>query len=143
MMRTVTWATAVLIDALGLLLGFGYLSGSLEHAPLLFWGTVVIIIFDALLAALLAPRRVIRIIGSSRIRAVAAGLCIAVPAIALAGSLDLGIISGQEWFAIIVAALVGILNWAAFGLRVFALVAEQPNNTIERDVRKGGARPSL
>ena len=143
MMRTATWVTAILVDASGVLLGFAYLVGGLEHTALFFWGAVVIFIFGALLGLLLAPRHAARIVNSSRIVPVVAALCIAVPAVSLLGSLDLGIISGQEWFAILVAALIGALNWAAFKLRVFALFAEQPNSTIERDARKSGARPSL
>lgn len=142
MMRTTIRGTAALVDSLGVLLGFGYLWGGVEETPLLFWGAVVIVLFGALLGALLTPRHVARLVSPSRFILLAAVLCVAVPTVAFVGSLDYGIISGQESFAIFVAVLAGALNWVVFKVVVFPSLAEQPNNTIERDARKSRARPS-
>ena len=121
-MRTATWGLAVVIDALGMLLGVEYVFGGLAHVPSLVLGAAVLGLCSALLAALVAPGHVARMVGSSRVSALAAALCIAVPAVALLGSLDAGMISDIEWLAIVVAGLAGVLNWVALRARVRSLL---------------------
>jgi hypothetical protein len=117
-MRTATWGLAVVIDALGMLLGVVYLSSGLANVSSLLLGAAVLGLYSALLAALVAPSHVARMVGSSRVSALVAALCIAMPAVALLGALDAGIISDIEWLAIFVAGLAGVLNWVALKGRV-------------------------
>jgi hypothetical protein len=62
-------------------------------------------------------------------------LCLAVPVLAFVGSLDLGIISGQEFVSIVVAVLLGFGSW-----RAFLLFAPRPNPAVKRDAPQA-ARP--
>lgn len=54
-------------------------------------------------------------------------LCLAVPVLAFVGSLDLGIISGQEFVSIVVAVLLGFGSW-----RAYLLFAPRPNTAVKR-----------
>jgi hypothetical protein len=62
-------------------------------------------------------------------------LCFAVPLLAFVGSLDYGIISGQEFISLIVAVLLGLGSW-----RAFLLFAPKPIPAVKRDATKA-ARP--
>ena len=87
------------------------------EAPLsvMAWGSVIVILFGALTVALLRPQWL------DRRPRIFAALCIAIPSLALIGSLDLGIISGLEWIAIALAAIVAVLNWLASNPRAQAI----------------------
>jgi hypothetical protein len=109
-MRRATWALAVLFDVLGIAMGLAHFIG--EAPPLVwFWGAIQVAVFGALVTLLVRPRVIPK---PAQFAKVARSLCFSLPAIALLGSLDLGIISGLEWFAIFIAALIGALNWVAF-----------------------------
>ena len=103
-------AVALLVDALGIAMGFAHFFG---QAPLILWvwGVVQIALFGALGTLLVRPGLIAK--PAQRV-ALARALCVSVPALFLLGSLDHGIVSSQEWAAIFVAAIVGALNWGAF-----------------------------
>lgn len=106
-------AVAVLVDVLGIAMGFAHFIG---EAPLIVWvwGLVQVALFGSLATLLVRPGLIAK--PASRV-AVARALCISVPALFLLGSLDHGIVSSQEWAAIFLAAIVGALNWGAFSAR--------------------------
>jgi len=108
-MNRVLWGLAIAVDFLGIL-SAGPLFASDPPPASTAWGIVVLVIFGGLLVLLLKPQ----VFGTlHRMVTAAKVLCIAVPASALIGSLDSGTISGLEASAIVVAVLVGWLNWAA------------------------------
>jgi len=118
-MNKAIWILAILIDALGVVLGCTYF---LANEVLVWaWGVATIVIFGSLLILLIRPQ----VFGERTHPATAAKiLCWSVPIAAFVGSLDSGVISGLEWLAIIGYGLVGGLNWLAFRGRVPHLPAE-------------------
>lgn len=107
-MNRALWGFALLLDTLAILATWPFFASEPSTASV-GWGAVIVALFGALLALLLKPAIFGRHLGTS-----AKVLCVAVPAIAFLGSLDTGSISGQEFYAIVLAALVSWLNWAAF-----------------------------
>lgn len=107
-MNRALWGFALIVDTLAILATWPFFASE-PSAASVGWGVVLVALFGALLVLLLKPA----IFGSHAGKS-AKVLCVAVPAIAFVGSLDTGSISEQEFYAIVVAALVGWLNWAAF-----------------------------
>jgi len=109
-MRRVIVALAVLVDVFGIAMGFAHFIG---EAPALVWvwGVVQVALFGALATLLVRPSVIAK---PAQRTTVARVLCISLPALFLLGSLDHGIVSGHEWAAIFLAAIVGALNWWAF-----------------------------
>ena len=107
-MKRTLWGFALVVDALAIVAALSFF---MAEAPLsvMAEGAVMVAIFGALLALLVKPQ----LLGPHASKAVAA-FSIAIPAIMLLGSLDLGRISGQEAYAILIGGLVGWLNWSAF-----------------------------
>ena len=107
-MTRALWACALVVDAIAVVASVSFF---ISEAPVrvLAWGIAMVTIFGALLALLLRPR----LLGRHALPAVGI-LSIAIPAAMLLGSLDLGRISGQEVYAIVIGGLVGWLNWSAF-----------------------------
>ena len=107
-MKRALWGFTLIVDALAVVAASSFL---MLEAPLstMAWGAVMIAVFGALLALLVKPQ----LLGRHALRAVAV-LSLAIPAVMVLGSLDLGRISGQEVYAILIGGLVGWLNWSAF-----------------------------
>ena len=115
-MRRATWVVAILVDVVGVALGFLHFIA--EPQPLIvFWGAVQIGLFAALIAFLVRPRLVA---DPAHYRLVTRVFCFSLPAAALVGSLDSGTISGLEWVAIVVAGLIAALNWVALSANAVA-----------------------
>ena len=112
-MRTLGWLIALLVN-------FGVIA---TFAPSMFDGDIVGFVVSVLFAAiciLLVVARVQRL--PSWGRTAMKLLCWAVPVLALVGSLDLGRISGLEFYSLIFAVLVGWGSW-----RAFLLYTPRPN----------------
>ena len=107
-MNRALWGFALVVDALAIVAASLFFT---SEAPLsvLAWGVFMIAVFGALLALLVEPQ----LLGRHASRAVTT-LSLAIPAAMLLGSLDLGRISGQEAYVILIGGLVGWLNWSAF-----------------------------
>jgi hypothetical protein len=107
-MKRALWVFALVVDALAIVAAVSFFT---VDAPLsvMTWGIVLVAIFGGLAALLVRPQ----LLGLHASKAVAA-LSLAIPATVLVGSLDLGRISGQEAYAILIGGLVGWLNWSAF-----------------------------
>ncbi|MBA3772012.1 MAG: hypothetical protein H0X13_05865 [Ramlibacter sp.] len=84
----------------------------LEAAPRITAGLVTLALAAALVLLLLVRVRRLPANGSRLM----AYLCLAVPLLWLAGSMDRGIISGQEWAFLIVVCLVTVGTWYVFRL---------------------------
>ena len=124
-MRTLGWLIALLVN-------FGVISA---FAPGMFQGEFFSFIASVLFAAvcaLLVVARVQRL--PSWGHTVMKLLCWAVPFLALAGSLDYGMVSGLEVYSLIFAVLLGWGSW-----RAFLLYAPRPNLAVKRDAPS--ARP--
>jgi Ca2+/Na+ antiporter len=118
-MRTLSWVIALLAN-LGVIAAF---------APSTIEGDIVGISASALflaIGALLVAARLGRLPYWGHKSMLF--LCLAVPVLAFVGSLDLGIISGQEFVSIVVAVLLGLGSW-----RAFLLFAPRPNPAVKRD----------
>lgn len=107
-MKRGLWALALAVDALAVIAAASFFVSDAPSSAIA-WGIALIAIFGALLALLVKPQ----LLGRHAASAVTI-LSIAVPAAMFVGSLDLGRISGQEAYAILVGSLVGWLNWSAF-----------------------------
>ena len=107
-MNRVLLAFIILVDALCIVATWPMFASE-PTAETVGWGIVIVVIFSALVVLLLTPK-----LFGSNVNTAAKFICAAVPAIVFVGSLDGGRISGQEIYAIIFAALIGWLNWAAF-----------------------------
>lgn len=107
-MKRALWGFALVVDALAIVSAVSFFTA---EAPLsvMAWGIVMVAIFCGLVALLIRPH----LLGSHASKAVAT-LSLAIPATMLLGSLDLGRISGQEAYAILIGGLIGWLNWSAF-----------------------------
>lgn len=118
LMRTLSWLIALLTN-LGVIVAF---------TPSAFEGDIVGIgasaLFLAIGAFLVAARLGHPPAWSHKAMLL---LCLAVPVLAFVGSLDLGIISGQEVISLIVAVLLGFGSW-----RAFLLFAPWPNLAVKR-----------
>ena len=115
-MTWLIWALAVLVDTVAICSTWPFFTSE----PTLLSvgiGALLVILFGALLLLLIRPQ-----VFGRRVRGGAKFLCVAVPAIAFVGSLDSESISGHEMYAIVVAGLVGWLNWVAFRRRVATVV---------------------
>jgi len=86
--------------------------GELEAAPRLTAGLVALALSAALGLLLLARLRRLPAKGSR----VMGGLCLAVPVLWLVGSMDRGIVSGQEWAFLFVVCVVTGGTWHVFKL---------------------------
>jgi Ca2+/Na+ antiporter len=121
-MRTLGWIIALLVN-LGVIAAF---------APSMFYGDIVGFVVSALFAAICTLLVVARVQhlpswGHTAMKL----LCWAAPVLWLAGSLDYGMISGQEFYSLIFAVLLGWGSW-----RAFLLYAPRPNPAFERDSAK-------
>lgn len=104
-MPTLGWLIALLVNC-GVLAAF---------APSMFEGDIVGFVVSALFAAicvLLVAARVKRLPSWGHVTMKI--LCWAVPVLALAASLDYGMVSGQEVYSLIFAVLLGWGSWRAF-----------------------------
>lgn len=104
-MRTLGWLIVLLVNC-GVLAAF---------APSMFEGDIMGFIVSALFAAIvvfLVAARVKRLPSWGNV--VMKFFCWAVPVLALAGSLDYGMFSGQEVYSLIFAVLLGWGSWRAF-----------------------------
>lgn len=110
-MKRILWGFALVVDALAIVATSSFF---MHGAPLsiMAWGAVMVAVFGALIALLIKPQ----FLGQHASRAVAI-LSLAIPAAMLLGSMDLGRISGQEVYAILIGGLIGWLNWSAFRRR--------------------------
>jgi hypothetical protein len=104
-MNRALWILALVVDALGVCGGLSFFATEVSLSVMA-WGAAIVLLFGALVLSLFRPQ----VIGGRR---GTAALCIAVPGVVLVGSLDHGMISGQESIVIVVAALIGWLNWVA------------------------------
>ena len=117
-MHTLSWLIVLLVN-FGVIAAF---APSMADGDLV--GTSVSALFAAISALLVAARfRHLPTWGHTAMKL----LCWAIPVLALAGSLDYGIVSGQEILSLIVAALIGWGSWRAFLL--FAPKANSAVNT--------------
>lgn len=101
------WGTALLLDCAFLIVALSILVGE-EFGPGSWWFVAMALLFGVLVAALVGKRRERPwkpLIGSAR------RLCWLLPVMALVGSLDSAMISGHEMVAVIVAAVLGGINW--------------------------------
>jgi len=120
-MRTLGWLIALLVN-------FGVIAA---FAPRMFYGDVVGFVVSTLFAAICALLVVARVQHlPSWAHTAMKLLCWAVPVLWLAGSLDKGMISGQEMYSIIFAVFLGWGSWRAFLLY-------SPRSTL----RISGTRP--
>jgi hypothetical protein len=87
---------------------------------MLLWAGLTVTLFAGLLVLLLKPT----VLPARRVAQLTIALCVALPVIAVIGSFDVGTVSALEVFAILVAALVGLLNWAAIRRNAPGLHAE-------------------
>lgn len=110
-MNRVLWFVALVANALGVAAALTFFSPEVP-ASVMTWGLVLVLIFAGLFFSLLRPQ-VFR--GRKRL---AAALCASVPGVAFVGSLDYGMISGLEWVAIAVAALIGWVYWRVLNQNV-------------------------
>ncbi|MBI5007585.1 MAG: hypothetical protein HZB95_10765 [Nitrosomonadales bacterium] len=104
-MRTLGWLIALLVNC-AVIAAF---------APSMFEGDIVGFVVSALFAAigvLLVAARVKRLPSWGHVAMKL--LCWAVPVLALAASLDYGMVSGQEVYSLIFAVLLGWGSWRAF-----------------------------
>ena len=102
------WALALLVDTLALVATTPFFFSEPTGTSFA-WGGILVVLFGALLILLLKPQFFGR-----HAPIAAKSLCVALPVVAFLGSLDMGRISGQEVYAIALAAILGWLNWAAF-----------------------------
>jgi hypothetical protein len=107
-MNWALWGLALVVDILGLSYAL-LLFTSMPDAESVAWGVLVLAIFTALLLVLIRPQ-----LFGSHATVSARALSVAVPVVAFLGSLDYGSISGLEVVAVVIAGLVGCLNWVAF-----------------------------
>jgi len=89
-------------------------------ADVLLWAGLTVTLLVGLLVLVLKPS----VLPTRRLTQITITLCVALPAIALVGSLDAGTVSGLEVVSILVAAVVGLLNWAAIKRTTRGLYAE-------------------
>jgi len=107
-MKRALWGFALAVDTLAIVAAVSFFTAEATLSAMA-WGIVMVSIFGGLLALLGRPQ----LLGAHASKAVAT-LSLAIPATMLLGSLDLGRISGQEAYAILIGGLVGWLNWSAF-----------------------------
>ena len=86
----------------------------------LLWAGLTVFLLAGLLVLLLKPT----VLPARRVAQFAMAFCVALPAIVVVGSFDAGTVSGLEVLAILMAALVGLLNWAAIRRSAQRLYAE-------------------
>jgi hypothetical protein len=107
MLEKLIWATALLLDVAGIVLGLALA----RH--FLVWSVLVVVTFVALVIALTLAIHSGPAVRFRRQHWMATTLPVAVPLITFGGSLDAGTISSLEWLAIIIGAVIGVVNWAA------------------------------
>ena len=90
--------------------GFAAAEGELDAAPRLTAGLVTVALAASLVLLLLARVRRLPEHGSRLM----AGLCLVVPILWLVGSMDRGIISGQEWAFQFVVSAIAAGTWFVF-----------------------------
>lgn len=125
-MRTLGWLIALLVNC-GVVFAF---------SPSMFEGEIIGFVVSALFTAICALLILARVQHlPSWGHAAMKLLCLAVPVLWLAGSLDYGMISGLEFYSLIFAVLLGWGSW-----RALLLCAPKPNTAVKRDAPQA-ARP--
>lgn len=110
-MKNLVLLFALLINGPFLVMaGFAAAESELDAAPRITAGLVTLALATSLVLLLLARVRRLPSHGSRLM----ACLCLAVPLLWLVGSMDSGIISGQEWAFLVVVCVIAAGTWFAF-----------------------------
>ena len=110
-MKNLVLLFALLLNGLVLVMaGFATAEPELDAAPRITAGLVTFALAVSLVLLLLARVRRLPEHGSRLM----ASLCLAVPLLWLVGSMDRGIISGQEWAFLVVVCAIAAETWFVF-----------------------------